>query len=69
MDDENNGIVVHMNRTRHAVKWQDASTIDQEQNWTKRKVKEAIHIQNQRANMNLDNGRYLNPTWCTLGLT
>ena len=32
-------------------------------------LKEAIHIQNQQANMNLDNGRYLNPTWCTLGLT
>ena len=60
MDDENNGIAVHTNRTRHAVKWQEASIIDQEQ---KRKVKEAIHIQNQRANMNLEIPE------CTLGLT
>lgn len=43
-DNRNNGIAVHANDTWHSIEWNKAEVIDSEQNWLKRRVKEALHI-------------------------
>ena len=65
-DDQNNGIAVHANNTCHTIQWGDAEVLDKEQNWSKRKLKEALHIREEKDPMNLDQGRLLNTIWSTL---
>ena len=38
--------VVHANPILHEVDWEAATVQDEEQHWTRPRVKEAIHIEN-----------------------
>ena len=69
MDNQNNGIAVHANKTLHAIQWDSAEVLEQESNWYKRKFKEALHIKNENSPMNLDQGFQVNPIWSTLNIT
>ena len=64
-----NGIAVYANNTWHSIDWAKAEIIDKEQNWCKRRVKEALYIKEMKAQMNLDQGLTLNNVWCMLPLT
>ena len=66
MDQPNNGIAVHANKTRHDILWDSAEVLEQETNWTKRRFKEALQIQAADKTMNLDTGLQLNPIWSTI---
>ena len=65
-DDVNNGIAVHANRTRHSIQWESAQVVEVEQNWSKRRIKEALHIRDLKNTMNLDNGLQICSIWNTL---
>ena len=67
MDNQNNGIAVHVNKTLHDIEWNNAEILEQESNWTKRKVKEALHIK-EHTTMNLDQGVQINTIWSTLNI-
>ena len=54
--DTNNGISLHANTTMHSIKWEDAKILEIENNWLKRKFKEALHIAENILLMNIDNG-------------
>ena len=64
--DNKNGIAVHANETHHTIKWDEAEIIDQEQNWYKRRFKEALHIGQETQPMNLDCGLQINHIWNTI---
>lgn len=66
MDHTNNGIAVHANSTLHDIRWDSAEVIEQENNWLKRRYKEALQIRAAKETMNLDAGIQLNPIWNTL---
>ena len=68
MDNQNNGIVVHVNKTLHDIEWNNTEILEQESNWNKRKVKEVLHIREEHATMNLDQGYQLNTIWSTLNI-
>ena len=61
--DTNNGIAVHAWEAQHHVDWEGAKVRDTEPNLWKRKVLEAIHIQAQENNNNLDSGLQLSHIW------
>lgn len=69
MDHANNGIAVHANKTLHDIIWDSAEVLEQENNWMKRRLKEALRIRAAKETMNLDTGLQLNPTWSTLNIT
>ena len=69
MNNKSNGIAVHTNSTSHDIDWDSVEVIDQEQNWIKRKIKEALHIRSVNAPMNLDQGYQLNSIWSALPVT
>lgn len=65
--DNKNGIAVHANKfPSHIIQWNTCTVLEQEQNWYKRRVKEALMIQKEKRTMNLDNGLSLSPIRCTL---
>ena len=64
-DDSNNGISVHANSTCHDINWEGAKVIEVEENWKRRKYKEAIHIALNKSSMNLDRGLQVHPSWIT----
>ena len=68
MDQPNNGIAAHANKTRHDILWDSAEVLEQETNWTncKQRFKEALQIQAADKTMNLDTGLQLNPIWSTI---
>ena len=51
---------------QHTIQWDSAQIMDREDIWFKRRVKEALRIQEERQTMNLDNGLNLNPIWYPL---
>ena len=63
------GIAVHANDTEHSIDREKAEVIDREQNWRKRRVKDALYIKEVKAQMNLDRGMALDGVWSTLSLT
>ncbi len=65
-DDQNNGIAVHANTTCHTIQWEEAEILAIEQDWHKRKYKEALHIREESNTKNLDQGRLINPIWNTI---
>ncbi len=65
--DDNNGIAVHAWTNDHAVDWSEAKVRTKEQVTWRRKILEAIHIQQEkRTTTNLDCGIQLNPIWSPL---
>ena len=53
-------------RRNHLARLRDsAEVLDQESNWMKRRLKEALHIRAASDTMNLDTGLQLNPIWRT----
>ena len=46
----------HASRTGHNIDWDSTKVLDREQHYYKRKVKEAIHIWQQRPSLNRDAG-------------
>ena len=60
-----NAIAVHTATTLHAIAWEESEIIDQESNWERRRVKEALHIKETPNTLNSDPGLLLNPVWTT----
>ena len=60
--DTNNGISLHVNTTMHSIKWEDARILEIENNWLKRKIKEALHIAD---NILLMSGLQVHSSWIT----
>ena len=58
LDHQNNGIAVHVNKNLHEIHWDSAEILDQETNWFKRGVKEALYtfIRNEEPNMDVQLG-------------
>ena len=64
-NDPNNALAVHVTKTHHNIKWEDAKVLTREEQWTKRKIKEGLAIRNRVNNMNLDQGFQLDNNWIT----
>ena len=64
--DMGNGIAAHVCEHHHTVDWNGARVRCTEQHHWKRKVLEAIHIQQHPNSSNLDCGLQLNPVWLPL---
>ena len=64
--DMRNGIAAHVCEHHHMVNWNGAQVRCTEQHRWKRKVLEAIHIQQHPNTSNLDCGLQLNPVWLPL---
>ena len=58
-----NGIAMHVQKTAHTINWQEAMILGREDNWGRRRVLEALVIQQRRPMMNLDAGLILDPSW------
>ena len=58
-----NGIAVHVQKTAHNINWQEARILARENNWGRRRVLEALEIQQRRLKMNLDVGLLLDRLW------
>ena len=58
-----NGIAVHVQKTAHNINWQEAGILARENNWRRRRVLEALEIQQRRAKMNLDASLRLDRLW------
>ena len=58
-----NGIAVHVQKTAHNINWQEARILARENNWGRRRVLEALEIQQRRPKMNLDAGLLLDRSW------
>ena len=64
--DLKNGIAAHACQQQHRVDWSAAKVRCTEQHYWKRKVLEAIHIQQQANTSNLDCGLQISPVWLPL---
>ena len=64
-DPENNG-AVHAWANQHQVNWEAASVKQEERNYWRRRVLEALHIYHQHRTSNLDCGLNINATWLPL---
>ena len=62
-NDEKNGIALHAHRSEHKVDWEAAKVRMMEDHPVKRKVLEAIAIQESNCTSNLDVGLTPNPIW------
>ena len=57
-------VMEHMRSSPHEKEDMEIEILDYEDNWWKRGVKEAIHIQQHKPTLNQDKGRYfLAPIW------
>ena len=54
MGDINNGLAVHSLKTGHPIEWSQARVVEREENWYRRRIKEALKIQQCQVRMNLD---------------
>ena len=57
------GVGDHCNANGHSVSMDNLRVLDREQDWLKRKVKEAIHIKQRAPSMNRDQGYQLPPIY------
>ena len=60
--DPNNSLAAHLQSTLHYIDWDGATVLQCEQNRTRRKIKEAIHIRTTPC-MNMDQGMHLDSIW------
>ena len=65
-----NGIFKHMEENPdHIISWENIAFVDQESNWSRRKINESIYInamdpsQKPTQIMNLEKGKEVNPCW------
>ena len=58
-----NGIAVHVQKTAHNINWQEARILARENNLGRRRVLEALEIQQRRPKMNPDAGLLLDRSW------
>ena len=63
MGNVNNGSAVHSLKTGHPIEWSQARVVEREENWYRRRIKEALKIQQCRVRMNLDQGFVLRSGW------
>ena len=63
MGDVNNGLAVHSLKTGHPIEWSQARVVEREENWYRRRIKEALKIQQCQVRMNLDQGIVLRSGW------
>ena len=61
--DTNNGLAVHVAETGHCIRWDETKIVCQENQWTKRKIKESLMIKAQADNLNLDAGAFIDTNW------
>ena len=61
--DPKNGIAMHVQETAHSMNWQEARILGREDNWRRRRVLEALVIQQRRPMINLDAGLILELSW------
>ena len=61
--DNNNSLAVHVQRTTHSITWDKAEVIEQENNKIRRKIKEALRIQNTDQCLNMDQGMQIDHIW------
>ena len=61
--DKPTGVGDHCNATGHSVSMDNLRVLAREQDWLKRKVKEAIHIKQRAPSMNRDQGYQLPPIY------
>ena len=54
--DPKNGVAMHVQKTVHTINWQEAKILGREDNWGRRRVLEALVIQQRRPMVNLDAG-------------
>ena len=49
----------------HSIQWQEVSYLENEEDWKKRKIKEALYINamDSKEIMNLEKGFEINPCW------
>ena len=64
--DQNNAISVHVHSTGHAILWDKCEIVGVEQNWRRRRIKEAILIRSTPNTINTDPGVHINPSWNTV---
>lgn len=69
MDDNKNEIAVHTNNTRHSIQRDSTKVLNHEQNWLKRRTKEALIIREETRSMKLYSRLILSPIWSTLNST
>jgi len=63
---ETNAIFMHLQQhNSHSIKWQEVSYLEREEDWKKRKIKEALYINamNPKELMNLEKGFEINQCW------
>ena len=61
--DNNNSLAVHVQRTTHSITWDKAEVIEKENNKIRRKIKEALRIQNTDQCLNMDQGMQIDHIW------
>ena len=61
--DSNNRLAVHVTRTKHQIKWDEAEVICREEHWMKQKVKESLMIKAHDNNINLVAGVSIDTNW------
>ena len=63
---ETNAIFMHLQaHNDHSIQWQEVSYLENEEDWKKRKIKEALYINamDSKEIMNLEKGFEINPCW------
>ena len=61
--DSNNGLAVHVARTKHDIRWDKAEVVCREEQWMKRKIKESLMIKAHGNNLNLNAGAFIDTNW------
>ena len=51
-------VAEHLQQTNHTITIENTKVLDKEADWFRRGVKEAIHIYQEKASLNLDKGRH-----------
>ena len=64
--DQNNAISVYVHSTGHPILWDKCEILGVEQNWRRRRIKEAILIRSTPNTINTDPGVHINPSWNTV---
>ena len=63
MGDVNSGLAVHSLKTGHPIEWSQARVVEREENWYRKRIKEALKIHQCQVRMNLDQGIVLRSGW------
>ena len=61
--DNNDGLAVHVAKTEHQIRWDEAEVVCREEQWTKHKIKEGLQIKAHAVNLNLDMGAFIDANW------